>query len=150
MLLEEYVADRVRASETAAHIRELELLRVIRAADDGQGGDGAKATRRSDAPGEARETGWSARRSAARARKAERVEARAARTSAIPAVPRSSTLQPSTTKSSTTQPGTLQPSTTQPSTLQPSTTEPSTLQSSTTQPDAVSRQAEREFQHLAR
>ncbi|KRC49563.1 hypothetical protein ASE16_12610 [Leifsonia sp. Root227] len=125
MLLEEYVADRVRASETAAHIRELELLRVIRAADDGQDGDGAKATRRSDAPGEARETGWSARRNAARARKAERVEARAARPSAIPAVPRSSTQQPGSTQSSTTQP-------------------------STTQPDAVPRQTERELQHLAR
>lgn len=52
MLLEEYVADRVRASETAATTRELELLRVIRA-DDAQEPAG----------------GWRARRRAARAQR---------------------------------------------------------------------------------
>lgn len=55
MLLEEYVADRVRASETAAATRELELLRVIRA-DDTEEPAG----------------GWLARRRAARAQRARR------------------------------------------------------------------------------
>ena len=80
MLLEEYVADRVRASETAAHIRELELLRVIRAEGDGTRGDGTRGDgtrggRSSDVTDQARRTGWLARRSAARARKAERASA---------------------------------------------------------------------------
>lgn len=60
MLLEEYVADRVRASETAATTRELELLRVIRA-DDAQEPAG----------------GWLARRRAARAQRAQRRDASA-------------------------------------------------------------------------
>ncbi|QIZ99339.1 hypothetical protein [Leifsonia sp. PS1209] len=59
MLLEEYVADRVRASETAATTRELELLRVIRA-DDAQEPTG----------------GWLARRRAARAQRAQRAQRR--------------------------------------------------------------------------
>lgn len=50
MLLEEFVTERVRAQERAAHTRELEQLRIIH--ED----DGAR-----------RETGWLARRRAARA-----------------------------------------------------------------------------------
>ncbi|WP_179150794.1 hypothetical protein [Leifsonia sp. NCR5] len=65
MLLEEYVADRVRASETAATTRELELLRVIRA-DDAQEPTG----------------GWLARRRAARAQRAQRRDASAQAASA--------------------------------------------------------------------
>lgn len=60
MLLEEYVADRVRASETAATTRELELLRVIRA-DDAQEPTG----------------GWLARRRAARAQRRDAASAAA-------------------------------------------------------------------------
>lgn len=50
MLLEEFVTERVRTQERAAHTRELEQLRIIH--ED----DGAR-----------RETGWFARRRAARA-----------------------------------------------------------------------------------
>lgn len=50
MLLEEFVTERVRTQERAAHTRELEQLRIIH--ED----DGAR-----------RETGWLARRRAARA-----------------------------------------------------------------------------------
>lgn len=50
MLLEEFVTERVRTQERAAHTRELEQLRII------QEDDGAR-----------RDTGWLARRRAARA-----------------------------------------------------------------------------------
>lgn len=50
MLLEEFVTERVRTQERAAHTRELEQLRIIQEDDGGR-----------------HETGWLARRRAARA-----------------------------------------------------------------------------------
>lgn len=148
MLLEEYVADRVRASEQAAHTRELELLRVIRAEEEPR-----------QAEDEPRRGGWLARRRAARVEAKVQAQARDAVAGVVAGgtvradgagVAAEPTGQTRTVADSAPVAATPPTAPTTPTTPTPSTrpTRPTTPTAPTAA--GVRSQAEREFQHAGR